>query len=80
MRNPWLCVKDFEQSISNYTGSRYVVTVDSCTNAIFLSLKFLKKSINKDTVVKIPSRTYIPLCVFLFNLKNIYQLVEGVRY
>jgi len=67
MRNPWLCVKDFEQSISNYTGSRYVVTVDSCTNAIFLSLKFLKKSINKDTVVKIPSRTYISVPMQIIN-------------
>ena len=51
--NPYQIVKDFEQSVANYTGSKYAIAVDSCTNAIFLCAKYLK--INS---VILPSKTY----------------------
>ena len=31
----------FEKKIATFAGSKYAVAVDSCTNAIFLSLKFI---------------------------------------
>ena len=40
MNNTWYNVKLFEKIIANYTGSKYCVAVDSCTNAIFLSLMY----------------------------------------
>lgn len=46
-------VRNFEQCVAEYAGSKYAVAVDSCTNAIFLACKFLKAS-----EVTLPSRTY----------------------
>lgn len=52
--NPYKIVKLFEDEISHYTGAPYVVTVDSCTNALFLICKYLKVE-----TVTIPSQTYL---------------------
>jgi dTDP-4-amino-4,6-dideoxygalactose transaminase len=52
---PYRIVKDFERAIADYAGARYAVAVESCTAALFLSLKYL------DLVgqeVTIPKRTY----------------------
>lgn len=77
MSNPWLCVKDFEQSICNYTGSKYAVAVDSCTNAIFLSLIYYKKFINKkDITITIPSRTYISVPMQIINAGYKLNLID----
>ena len=45
----------FEDELSTYTGAPYVVLTDSCTNAIFLLLKYL--NIKED--IGIPSHTYV---------------------
>jgi len=47
-------VRDFEKAVAEYCGSPYAVTVNSCTNAIFLCCKYLAV---KD--VEIPKRTYL---------------------
>jgi len=47
----------FESRLSEYTGAPYVVLTDSCSNAIFLSLKYL----NSPTVLSIPIHTYISI-------------------
>lgn len=52
--NPYKVVKMFEDEISDYTNSPFAVSVDSCTNAIFLVCKYLK--VNQ---VTIPSKTYL---------------------
>lgn len=52
--NPFDIVKTFEEEIAHYTGAKYAVAVDSCTNAIFLCCKYL----NVETVT-IPSKTYL---------------------
>ena len=52
--NPYKIVKMFEEEISYYTGAPYVVTVDSCTNALFLVCKYLNVK-----EVTIPSQTYL---------------------
>lgn len=54
INNPYKIVKFFEEEIADYTGSPYAVSVDSCTNAIFLVCKYLKV-----TEVTIPSKTYL---------------------
>jgi dTDP-4-amino-4,6-dideoxygalactose transaminase len=54
INNPYRIVKMFEEEISHYTGSPYVITVDSCTSAIFLVCKYLKVK-----TVTIPSQTYL---------------------
>ena len=45
----------FENKIAEYAGSKYAVAVDSCTDALFLSLKYIKAN---DTIT-FPSRTYV---------------------
>ena len=45
----------FENKIAEYAGSKYAVAVDSCTDAIFLSLKYLKAT----ETITFPSRTYV---------------------
>ena len=52
--NPYKIVKLFEDEISNFTGSKYAISIDSCTNALFLICKYLKVG-----EVTIPSKTYL---------------------
>lgn len=47
--------KDFEDKLSEYTGAKYVVAVDSLSNALFLSLTY-EGIKGKD--IEIPCRTY----------------------
>jgi dTDP-4-amino-4,6-dideoxygalactose transaminase len=52
--NPYKIVQMFEEEVADYTGSPYAVSVDSCTNALFLVCKYLKVK-----EVTIPSKTYL---------------------
>ena len=40
--NPYKIVKMFEEEIADYTGAPFAVAVDSCTNALFLSLMYMR--------------------------------------
>ena len=59
--NPYKIVQMFEEEVAEYTGAEYAVAVDSCTNALFLSLKYMKHLFGNDIIkeVKIPSKTYL---------------------
>lgn len=60
----------FEQRLSEYTGAPYVVLTDSCSNAIFLSLKYLQKNSYvpiQATELLIPERTYISVPQAIIN-------------
>ena len=48
-------VRKFERVVAEYSGSKYGVSVDSCTNAVFLALQYCNV---KGKEVAIPSRTY----------------------
>jgi len=54
LHNPYKIVRMFEEEIANYTGAPYAVSVDSCTNALFLICKYLEVK-----EVTIPSQTYL---------------------
>jgi dTDP-4-amino-4,6-dideoxygalactose transaminase len=80
--NPYKIVDDFEKTIAEFAGSKYAVAVDSCSNALFLCLKYLNKT---EEVITIPSKTYIsvPCAIrnagYKLSMKNInwsgvYQL------
>ena len=47
--------EDFEKLLCDYTGAKYAVTIDNCSNALFLALMYEKV---KDLEIEIPSRTY----------------------
>jgi len=54
INNPYKVVQMFEEEVAYYTGAPYAVSVDSCTNALFLCCKYLNV---KDVIV--PSKTYL---------------------
>lgn len=41
IKDPWDAVTLFENKLAEYSGSKYAVCLDSCSNAIFLCLKYL---------------------------------------
>ena len=54
LHNPYKIVRMFEEEIAEYTGAPYAISVDSCTNALFLVCKY-----NEVKEVTIPSKTYL---------------------
>ena len=68
--------EDFETKLSEYTGAKYVVTVDNQSNALFLSLMYEKV---KGTEIEIPSRTYpsVPCEIIHAGGKVKFKPVEG---
>ena len=54
LHNPYKIVKMFEEEMAYYTGASYAVSLNSCTNAIFLCCKYLDVQ-----EVTIPKRTYL---------------------
>jgi len=61
--DPREAVDIFEQKIADYAGSKYAVSLDSCTNSIFLCLKYVKAS----GEITIPSRTYLSIPMAIMN-------------
>ncbi len=45
----------FEEKLAEYTGARYAVAVDNCSNALFLALTYDKIA---GKIITIPARTY----------------------
>jgi len=54
LHNPYKIVRMFEEEIAEYTGAPYAISVDSCTNALFLICKYVGVE-----EVTIPSKTYL---------------------
>ncbi len=65
MSNDFEIVKEFEQQIADFFGSKYAIAVDCCTHAIELCLRL--QDVKHYTV---PKRTYISV-PFLANKLNI---------
>ncbi len=72
-------IKIFEERLAKYTGAKEAVVVDSCSNAIFLSLIMLKK-LNKDIQLEqiIPNGTYasVPLAMIHAGFTPVIRDIE----
>ena len=68
--------EDFEKELSNYTGAKYVVTVDNQSNGLFLALMYEKI---KGKEIEIPCRTYpsVPCEIIHAGGKVKFKPVEG---
>jgi dTDP-4-amino-4,6-dideoxygalactose transaminase len=68
--------EDFEKALSDYTGAKYVVTVDNQSNALFLALMYEKVS---GVEIEIPSRTYpsVPCEIIHAGAKVKFKPVKG---
>lgn len=65
--NPYQVVKDFESALCEYTGAPYVVCVNSCTNALQLSLMWTRRKKRNKTTVYIPKNTYVSVPMAVIN-------------
>ena len=66
--NPYEIVRMFEEEVAEYTGAPYAVAVDSCTNALFLCLKYVGIE-GKD--VWIPRHTYLSVHMSIIHAGGI---------
>lgn len=55
INDPWDIVDAFEDKVAKYAGSKYAVSCDSCTNAMFMCLKYLKAT----GTITLPKKTYL---------------------
>ncbi len=55
VNDAWGVVDLFEKRMAEYAGSKYAVSVDNCTDALFLCLKYL----NAKGTITLPSKTWI---------------------
>jgi dTDP-4-amino-4,6-dideoxygalactose transaminase len=67
----------FERKVADYAGSKYAVAVDSCTNALFLCLKYLDRIEYRGIrdFVAIPVNTYIsvPQTIIRANYRVLFN-------
>jgi len=63
--NPYKIVQMFEEEIAEYTGAPYAISVDSCTNALFLICKYLKV---KEVII--PSKTYLSVPMSIIHAEG----------
>lgn len=77
IHNPYKVVQMFEEEIASYTGAPYAVSVDSCTNALFLCCKYL----NVKEVI-IPSKTYlsVPMSIVHSGGDVIFDTTEDTNH
>lgn len=72
--NPFGVIQEFEEAVANYAGAKYCVAVNSCTNALKLSLAW-QKLYGDSTVrdITIPNKTYVSVPIQIlkagFNLE-----------
>lgn len=61
MKTLWDNIEYFENLVAEYADCNYAVAVDSCTNALFLSMMYCRATGNlpDNNTIEIPNRTYI---------------------
>lgn len=71
--NPFDAITDFEDKLSEYTGSPFVVTTDCCTHAIELCFRLkLKNGFN--STITLPKKTYLSIPMIFHKLNIKYHL------
>jgi dTDP-4-amino-4,6-dideoxygalactose transaminase len=51
----------FEKKVAAFAGSKFAVSVDCCSNGLFLSMKYLQSinELEKESIITIPKMTYV---------------------
>ena len=80
MKNVYDITNEFEHRLADYTGAKYVVTVDNQSNALFLAL-YYEHHVKNNTLdtITIPARTYpsVPCEIIHAGLKVAFEPVKG---
>lgn len=75
MLSVWDSVEFFEKEVASYCNAKYGVAVDSCSNALFLTFKYLSTIMDKK-VVEVPKRTYISVPMSIVHAGYDIKLVD----
>lgn len=75
IKDPWDLVDIFESRLAEYAGSKYAICLDSCSNALFLCLKYLKI---ENQIITIPANTYasVPMQIIHSGNKLKFENIE----
>ena len=68
MKTPCDNVDEFERIVAEYVGSKYAVATDSCTNAIFLCIKYLQDTMQHELEFQVPKHTYLSVPMAVVNV------------
>lgn len=77
-KDPRDVVDMFEQKVAKFAGSKYAVSVDCCTNGMFLCLKYLqhKGELSVNDELTIPKRTYVSAAMLIKHAGNAVKFDE----
>jgi dTDP-4-amino-4,6-dideoxygalactose transaminase len=73
-KGEYIITEMFEQKVAEYTGATYAVAVDSCSNAIFLSLMYEGV---QGVEVDIPAETYVSVPCEVLHAGAKVKFVHG---
>ena len=71
-------VEDFEQALCDFTGAKYAVALNSCTDALYLSLRYY--GIGPGDEVLVPSRTFVatPQVIVQLGATPVFYDTDGL--
>lgn len=73
INDPWDTVTIFENRLAEYAGSKYAVCTDSCSNAMFLCMKYLKI---ENQIIELPAHTYASTPMQCIHAGNKIRFVD----
>lgn len=64
-QDPRDVIEIFERKVAEFGGSKYGVSVDCCTNGVFLAMQYYKQRLGATGTIEIPKHTYqsIPMAI-----------------
>ena len=77
MKTPWDNVDEFERIVADYAGAKYGVATDSCTNAIFLCIKYLQNMMQHELAFQVPKHTYLSVPMAVENAGAELEFVDS---
>ena len=68
----------FEKKVAEYSGSKYAVVLDCCSNGIFLCMKYLQSigELKSEDIIKIPNQTYVSVPMQILHAGQKFELEE----
>lgn len=73
--NAYSVVDVFEKRVAEFSGSQYGVAVESCTAALFLSIKYLAR--RELIEVNVPRKTYVSVPLAVLNAGQRLRFVDN---
>ena len=68
----------FEKKVAEYSGSKYAVVLDCCSNGIFICMKYLQSigELKSEDIIKIPNQTYVSVPMQILHAGQKFELEE----